>query len=245
MKQLLFWPYQLYFWLILMPLLGILTLIFSALTVIFSSLVNPEFASRVFARTWARLMAWLTPVMVTVDGGDNAQRGRSYVVVCNHQSVYDILVIYGWLELDLKWVLKQELRKVPGIGIGCEKAGHIFVDRRNSQLAKKSIQEALARLGKGVGILFFAEGTRSRDGVLLPFKKGAFRTAIEQQLPVLPVTVVGTRELMAAGALTAFPGRARLVIHPAIETQGMTSEHLDGLIMNTRNSISSVLPGKA
>ena len=127
-----------------------------------------------------------------------------------------------WLKLDLKWVMKQELRKLPAIGIGCEKAGHIFIDRRNPQQAAKAITEALERLGTGIGILFFPEGTRSPDGHLLTFKKGAFRTAIDQQMPLLPVTLVGTRDILPARTLRLCPGKARMVIHPPIETEGLT-----------------------
>ena len=242
MKKILFWPYQLYAWLIFLPLVTVLTLLFSMLTVIFAGLVNPTFASRVFASTWARLCAWCTPIGVTVEGAEHAQRSRSYIVASNHQSQYDILVVYGWLKLDLKWVMKKELRKIPGIGIGCEKAGHIFVERRNPKQAAEAISQALERLGDGIGILFFPEGTRSRDGHLLPFKKGAFRTAIEQQIPILPVTLVGTRDILPAKSLRLFPGRAKMVIHPPIETRGMTATQLDELSERTRAVIRSSMP---
>ncbi|NNK31672.1 MAG: 1-acyl-sn-glycerol-3-phosphate acyltransferase [Xanthomonadales bacterium] len=244
MRSILFWPYQLYAWLIFVPLVSLLTLIFSALTIVSAALINPHFASRVFAVTWARLAAFLTPIRVDVEGAENAQRQRSYIVASNHQSQYDILVIYGWLKLDLKWVMKKELRKIPGIGIGCEKAGHIFVERRNPKKAAQVINEALERLGDGIGILFFPEGTRSPDGRLLPFKKGAFRTAIDSQIPLLPVTVVGTRDILPARSLALFPGRARLVIHPPIETAGKTLEDLDGLMAEAREVINSALPGE-
>ena len=244
MKKILFWPYQLYVWLIFFPLVIVLTLVFSMLTVIFASLVNPHFASRVFAVTWAKWLAYLTPIRVIVEGSENAQRSRSYVVASNHQSMYDILVIYGFLELDLKWVMKQELRKIPGIGIGCEKAGHIFVERRVPKLAAKAITEALKRLGDGIGILFFPEGTRSTDGRLLPFKKGAFRTAIDQQIPVLPVTLRGTRDILPNGTLKLFPGRAQMIIHPPIETHGMTVEQVAELMAETRATNASALPAE-
>ncbi|MGD2128682.1 MAG: lysophospholipid acyltransferase family protein [Lysobacterales bacterium] len=242
MKKILFWPYQLYAWLIFLPLVTVLTLLFSMLTVIFAGLVNPNFASRVFASTWARLCAWCTPIGVTVEGAEHAQRSRSYIVASNHQSQYDILVVYGWLKLDLKWVMKKELRKIPGIGIGCEKAGHIFVERRNPKQAAEAISQALERLGDGIGILFFPEGTRSRDGHLLPFKKGAFRTAIEQQIPILPITLVGTRDILPAKSLRLFPGRAKMVIHPPIETRGMSNTQLDELSERTRAVIRSAMP---
>ena len=242
MKKILFWPYQLYEWLILMPLVGILTLLFGSLTAVAASLVNPRFASRVFGATWARSIGWLTPIAVTVEGKQNANRERSYVVVSNHQSLYDIIVIYGWLALDLKWVMKKELRKVPGIGIGCEKAGHIFIDRKTPRLASKAVSEALERLGDGIGILFFVEGTRSPDGKLKAFKTGAFRIAIEQNLPVLPVTLLGTRDILPSNSLKAFPGRARMVIHPAIETEGIGQAQIGDLMDASKAAISSALP---
>ena len=242
MKKVFFWPYQVYAWLILLPLVGILTLFFGTLTAIFSVLVSPRFANRVIASTWGRLLAWLTPISVAVECGENAQQGRSYVVVCNHQSSVDILVVYGWLKLDLKWVIKQELRKIPGIGIGCEKAGHIFVDRKNPNRARQAIKEALVRLGDGIGILFFVEGTRSPDGKLLPFKKGAFRIAIEHQLPVLPVTLIGTRDILPPYSLKPFPGSVRMVIHPAIETDGMSPLQIKDLTYRAKKMISSALP---
>ena len=239
MKRILFWPYQLYIWLIFVPLVVVLTLLFSMLTVIFAALVNPEWASRVFAVTWAKSLAYMTPVRVIVEGGENAHREQSYVVVTNHQSMYDILLIYGWLELDLKWVMKKELRKVPGIGLGCEKAGHIFVDRKKPKQAAQAIKEALARMGKGVGILFFPEGTRSRDGHLLSFKRGAFRLSAEQELPILPVTLVGTRDVLSSHSLSLFPGTIRMVIHPAIDP---SDKDADELLEETRNTISSAMP---
>ena len=116
-------------------------------------------------------------------------------MVCNHQSQYDIFLAYGWLNLDLKWVLKAELRNAPGVGIGCEKVGHIFVDRSNPEQARRAVRDALDSVGDGVGILFFAEGTRSPDGRLGTFKKGAFRVAAAQDLPILPVTIIGTRDI--------------------------------------------------
>ncbi len=183
MKRIAFWLYQIYAWLIFYPVGLILTLSAGWLTMLVSMIWTPRIASRHIAANWGKLMCWLTPVLVTVDGAENADPNRTYVVVSNHQSQFDIFLVYGWLNLDLKWVLKAELRKVPGVGIGCEKAGHIFVDRRNPEKARTSVIDALARVGDGVGVLFFAEGTRSPDGKLRPFKKGAFRVAATQQLP--------------------------------------------------------------
>jgi 1-acyl-sn-glycerol-3-phosphate acyltransferase len=239
MKRVLFLLYQVYAWLIFLPVVIVLTAIFSTLTVIFATLVNPEWASAVFAVTWGKSIAYLTPVSVTVEGKQNANREQSYVVVSNHQSQYDIFLIYGWLELDLKWVMKKELRKIPGIGIGCEKAGHIFIDRRDPRQARIAIRESLERVGEGVGVLFFPEGTRSMDGHLLSFKKGAFRLAVEQGLPILPVTLVGTRKVLPSQTLSLFPGSIKMVIHPAIDPAGKTAAEL---MQESRAAITSAMP---
>lgn len=251
-EKILFWPYQIYVWLVFLPLVVLLTLLFSMLTVLFATLVNPRFASRTFARSWARILAWLTPIRVIIEGAGNlppegqkqGSEAPSYVVVVNHQSQYDILVVYGWLNLDLKWVMKKELRKIPGIGIGCEKAGHVFVDRRDTRQATAAIAEALSDVEDGVGLLFFPEGTRSPDGRLLRFKKGAFRTAIEQQIPLLPITLIGTRDILPAHSLRLFPGTARMVIHPPIETRGMSLQELPELMEVARAAIARSLPAE-
>jgi len=243
MKRIAFWLYQIYAWLVFIPLGLLLTFITGWATVLVSMIWSPRVASRYIAASWGRLIAWMTPVWVTVEGAENADPSRTYVVVCNHQSQYDIFLVYGWLRLDLKWVLKAELRKVPGVGIGCVKAGHIFVDRSSPEKARKSVSDALENVGNGVGLLFFAEGTRSPDGRLRPFKKGAFRVALSQKLPVLPVTIIGTRDIQKPKSWMIFPGKIRMVIHPAIEvSDGEEVGDIRELMDQTRDAISSALP---
>lgn len=245
MKRIAFWLYQLYAWLVFIPIGLLLTLITGWLIVPVAMIWSPKAANRYIAANWGRLLCWLTPVWVTVEGTENIDPLRTYVVVCNHQSEYDIFLVYGWLKLDLKWVLKAELRKVPGIGIGCEKAGHIFVDRGNPEQTRIAMNDALDDVGNGVGVLFFAEGTRSQDGKLKPFKKGAFRIASSRKLPILPVTLIGTREIQKPKSMMIFPGRIRMVIHPAIEVEGGESaEEIRSLVQSTRAAISSVMPAE-
>ena len=243
MKRVAFWLYQIYVWLVFYPVGILLTLLTGWATALVATVWNPEAASRYCAATWGKLLCWLTPVWVTVEGAENADPKRSYVVVCNHQSQFDIFLVYGWLKLDLKWVLKAELRKIPAVGIGCEKAGHIFVERGNPEQARKAVDDALSRVGNGVGVLFFAEGTRSQDGKLLPFKKGAFRFATGQQLPILPVTIIGTRDIQRSKSLLIFPGRISMVIHPPIEVDGAGDTGTVPMLMEkTRNAIASAQP---
>jgi 1-acyl-sn-glycerol-3-phosphate acyltransferase len=242
MKRIAFWLYQIYAWLFFIPVGLLLTLLTGWMTMLVSILFSPKVANRYVAATWGRVILWLTPVWVEIEGKENADPSRTYVVVCNHQSQYDIFVVYGWLKLDLKWVLKAELRKAPGVGIGCEKAGHIFVDRGNPEQTRKAVNDAITNVGGGVGVLFFAEGTRSVDGKLGRFKKGAFRVAASQNLPVLPVTIVGTSKVQKPRSMMIFPGKVKMVIHPAIESKGEGSDDVRELMTKTRDTIASALP---
>ena len=179
--------------------------------------------------------AWLTPMPVKVTGRENIDPRQSYVVVANHQSLYDVFVLYGFLGIDFKWVMKQEMRSVPGLGIGCEKVGHIFVDRSNRQAALASIKAAESKIRNGTSVVFFPEGTRSRDGALRPFKKGAFRFALDLNLPILPVTIVGTREILPPDTVDLLPGKARLIIDEPIRVDGLDGKDIPRLMEQVRS----------
>ena len=236
------WPYQLWKWLVVAPVSTAATLAGSAAVMMFSPFINPSTLSRVIAGTWARVVAWTTPMPVRVEGRGNIDPDQSYVVVSNHQSLFDILVLYGWLGIDFRWVMKQELRSVPGLGAACAALGHIYIDRSNHQAAVQTINDARERITGGTSVLFFPEGTRSNDCRMRPFKKGAFRFAIDTGLPILPVTVDGTCEVLPARQFDLRPGRARLVIHEPIATESLATTDLAELTARVRWTIGSALP---
>ncbi len=242
MRKLLYLLYQPYKWLILVPVFAASTVGFAGLAITLAILISPRVGSVVCGTAWARLNAWLTPMRVTVAGRRWVDREQSYVIAANHQSGYDVFLIYGWLGLDFKWVMKQELRKVPALGIGCEKLEHVFIDRSNTEAAIRTIEAAKERVRDGTSVLFFPEGTRSEDGRLLPFKKGAFRMAMDLGLPILPVTLVGTRDIMPPKTLSVFPGRARLIFHPPVEVAGLDLADVKPLMDRVRATIESALP---
>jgi len=235
------WLYPFWQWLVFVPLAVLATLVAAPLAMITALLVSPRTANLEVAVRWCRFLAFMAPVRVEIEGLEHADPGQSFVVVANHQSQFDIPVIYGFCGLDLRWVMKAELGWIPFIAQGCQAIGHIQVNRSDPQQARRAINKALARLEPGTGILFFAEGTRSRSGELLPFKKGAFRVAIDQQMPVLPMTVVGSRDVMAADSVRIRPGEIRLIIHPPVETEGMGLEQLDELSDRVRGIVASGL----
>ncbi len=233
--------YPLWQWLVFMPIAVLATLVGAFLAVPMAVLVSPRLANLYVAVPWGRVLTFFAPVRVIVEGAEALDRSRSYVLVANHQSQFDIPVIYGHCGLDLRWVMKAELRKVPFIAQGCRAIGHIFVDRGNPDQARQAVNAAVARLKPGTGILFFPEGTRSRSGKLLDFKKGAFRVAIEQRMPLLPVTVIGSRDVMPADSLRITPGTVRLLIHPPVETEGMQLSDLRRLSDEVRTIIADGL----
>lgn len=230
-----------YIWVVLIPIVALSTLLIGVLCLLLCLVVPPGTAGRWCGRTWARINAVAALMHVTVEGGRHIDAGRSRVVVANHQSQLDILVIYGWLDMDFRWVMKQELRRVPILGICCEKLGHIFIDRSDNLAAVAAINRAKQDVSGGTSIFFFPEGTRSRDGKMLPFKKGAFRMAVELDLPILPVSIAGTHCMLPRGSMGLRPGCVRLVIHPPIETAGSDLSKVPELMRQARETIGSVL----
>jgi 1-acyl-sn-glycerol-3-phosphate acyltransferase len=233
--------YSFYKWFVVIPVLGFSTFICGMSIVALVWFVRPKTLGRIFGQSWARINSWCTPMLVSVHGRQHIDPAQSYVVVCNHQSQYDIFVLYGWLDIDFKWVMKQELRNIPVIGIACDKLGHIYVDRSNREAALASIEAAKARVVDGTSVLFFPEGTRSRDGGLKQFKKGAFHFALDLQLPLLPITISGTRQILPSDTLELFPGRATMTIHAPVGLDGYRRDNIDELVAVVRGRIASGL----
>jgi 1-acyl-sn-glycerol-3-phosphate acyltransferase len=229
--------YRIYKWLVVMPFLIISTTLIGIIITVLSYLGAPNFASRVFGTLWARLNTGISLVTLEVVGRDQVVPHQSYVIVANHQSLFDILLLYGFLGMDIKWVMKKELRQVPVLGFACAAMGHILIDRSNTQAALGSINQARARIIEGVSVVFFPEGTRSRNAELLPFKKGAFRLAIELQLPILPVTIIGSGSILPSDSLDLSPGLAQLVFGQPIPTQGYSVDNLSELIDLSRDAM--------
>lgn len=231
--------YKIYAWLVFAPLFGLSTVFFGTATVLLLFFLKPRQVGVLCGKSWARVNSFFTPMAVTVMGRENVDPRQSYVIVSNHQSQFDIFVLYGWLDIDFKWVMKQELRKVPAIGIACERLGHIYVDRSNREAALASINAAKQRIVDGTSVLFFPEGTRSRDNRMRPFKKGAFRMALDLQLPILPITIQGTRDILPSDTLDLYPGRATMTIHPPIAIDSYDNTRLNELIDRTRAVIAA------
>ena len=207
---------------ILFPFAAVTTFFWGSMSVLLSLLGQRiGFYGGVF---WAKCLIWVSFVRVQIEGREHARIGTSFVILANHQGVYDILALYGFLGRQFRWVMKEELRKVPFLGWGCAAIGHIFVDRSNSLRAFASLEAAKPRLVGGVSVLFFPEGTRSEDGRLGRFKKGGFVMARQLDFPVLPVSISGAAAILPKGCLFPRPGSIRITIHPPVDAKAFADD---------------------
>lgn len=190
--------YWLWQYLIAWPLLMVLTVFTAVFTVCTVFWKNAEFVHKV-QQFWSRSFFWLMFLPVSVDGQEHIVHGQSYVFVANHQSMFDVWLVYGWLPVIFKWLMKAELRKVPFVGTGCKAAGHIFIDRRNTKAAMESLKEVEKQLVNGVCTVIFPEGTRSLNGEVGRFKRGAFQIAWDLGLPIIPLSLDGCYEVLPKG----------------------------------------------
>lgn len=232
--------YQPYKWFFIVPLLLVSTLVLSIITILTALVTSAKTAGNL-AVFWARLNSYFTPMSVKVKAYDNIDKHQSYIIVANHLSLYDIYVLYGWLGIDIRWVMKKELRKVPFLGFACKILDHIYIDRSSSQMAIESINKAKEKIKNGTSVIFFPEGTRSCDSRLQPFKKGAFKLAVDLGLPVLPVTINNTHRILGKGTMNLMPGTAEMIVHKPIDTSELDRHGINDLAEKARQAIQSEL----
>src|SRR5207302_1560460 len=167
------------------------------------------------ARAWSWLILKTTGVRVRVEGLDRVTLGTTYVFVSNHQSIYDIPVIFASLPYQLRIIAKASLARFPVLGWHLRRGGHLFVDRRHPDRAG-ILKRWRALVSEGLSLIIFAEGTRSGNGHVSRFKAGSILLAIEAGLPIVPLAVIGTRQVMPKGRLRTEPAHVRLVVHDPI-----------------------------
>ncbi len=200
----------------LIPAITVYTIVLGAASLV-SSLVDRRgyFAHRC-ARTWSWLILKTTGVRVAVEGLDRIIPGKTYVFVSNHQSIYDTPVVFASLPYQLRIIAKASLARFPVLGWHLRRGGHLFVDRKHPDRAG-ILKRWRALVSDGLSLIIYAEGTRSADGRVARFKAGSFLLAIEAQLPIVPVAVIGTRAVMPKGRLRTEPADVRLIIHDPIQ----------------------------
>jgi 1-acyl-sn-glycerol-3-phosphate acyltransferase len=204
----------------LIPAISVYTVVLGTLSIGSSLFERSGYFAHWCARTWSRWILRTTGVRVQVTGLDRLVPGRTYVFVSNHQSIYDIPILFWSLPYQLRIIAKESLGNFPFLGWHLRRTGHMLVDRRRPDRA--AIFEWASRLtSRGLSLIVFPEGTRSADGRVARFKGGSFLLALEAGLPVVPLSVIGSRHVMLKGRLATYPGDVRLVVHAPIDTSGL------------------------
>ena len=236
--------YKLYQLFIALPL----SLLATALTAI-SIIVGCTFGkARIWgyypAMIWSRLMCWGLLLPVKIEGREFLEEKQSYVFVANHQGAYDIFLIYGFLGRSFRWMMKKSLRNVPLIGKASESAGHIFVDKSGPKAIHRTYEQARGVLQNGVSLVVFPEGARSFTGHMAKFRRGAFQLADELRLPVVPVTIDGSFDVLPRQKGINFVNwhPLRLIIHAPIAPEGQGPEEVQRVMEQSYDTIMRDLP---
>ena len=228
-----------------MPLLRALACWFLLLSLAAAALVllavtwSPGLVMRVIAPRWGRWPCRVAGITLDVQGQEHLNAPA--VIVSNHQSTLEIFIIPAVLPAKVRYVGKKEVGRIPLVGWVMRATGQILIDRQDPRGAIAALTESLKGLPPGVSVFVFPEGTRSQDGELGPFKKGAFHMALQLGLPIVPLTVDGAQRLMPKTSRLPRTGTVQVRISPPIDTRGWTVEGLDGHVAEVRAVIGGQL----
>ncbi len=220
---------------------GVIVLVFAPIQALIFAATAPFDPGRYAAGRWFRLAAVSTVKInplwrFRTSGVRIEDPRRPYVAVSNHESFADIFLI-SHLPWEMKWLSKEAIFRIPLMGWMMRMAGDISVKRGRARSRAEAMEQIRDRLDKKVSVMIMPEGTRSRDGNLLPFKDGAFRVAVEAGVPILPMAVAGTANAMAKGSLVFNPARAEVRVLEPVPTEGLTLEDVPALRDQVRQRI--------
>jgi 1-acyl-sn-glycerol-3-phosphate acyltransferase len=204
------------FWLI--PTIALYTIVLGTLSLSSSLFERRGHFAHWCARTWSWLILATTGVRVQIRGLERLEPGRTYVFAANHQSIYDIPVLFTSLPYQLRIIAKDSLGSFPFLGWHLSRTGHLLVDRRKPD-ARGVFTWANGLTSKGLSLIVFPEGTRSGTGHVGPFKGGSLYPAVQAGLPIVPISVAGSRHVMRKGRLMTCPGEVDVLVHEPIPTE--------------------------
>jgi 1-acyl-sn-glycerol-3-phosphate acyltransferase len=224
--------------LVAIPLIYLYTIIMGSISLMLS-LYDPGGRRQHWcARVWCRLIARTAGARVRVHGAEHIRPETSYVFLSTHQSYMDIPAMLGYLPAQLRIAAKKILFRIPFMGWHLWRAGHIPIDRSSTENAVTSMQRAAAYLHQGICAFVFPEGTRSRDGHLHQFKKGGFKLALQAQVPIIPITILGTRRILPPDSIIFRPGPIDMYVDEPILTKGLTDDDIEMLMRRVRAAMA-------
>lgn len=226
----------------LIPVISVYTILLGFASLVSSLVDRRGHVAHRCAQIWSRWILGTTGVQLRTHGALPSASSGSCVYVANHQSIYDIPVVFAALPTQLRILAKASLGRIPFLGWHLHRSGHVLVDRQNPGPSVMRRMEALVR--EGASLIVFPEGTRSDDGTLGRFKAGAFIIAIDHHLPVVPLTLIGTSHIMRKGHVTTRPGVVDVTVHPSMHTTGLGRDDVRALIDRVRDVIAGPMRGK-
>ncbi len=235
--------YRIYQLFIAAPVILVATIITAVTVTIGCMLGNGHFWGYYPGRWWGWVIIRVLLLPVKVEGRENLQSGQSYVFVSNHQGAFDIFLIYGFLQRNFKWMMKRQIRNIPLVGLACEASHQIFVDKRGPSKIMETYTKARATLKDGMSLVVFPEGSRSFTGHMGVFRRGAFMLADELQLPVAPLTINGSFNVMPRMRDMHFVNwhPLTLTIHKPIAPVGQGAENIKHLEQESYQVVMSGL----
>ena len=221
----------------LIPAVSVYTIVLGSVSVLSTLFDRHGNFGHKCARAWSWLILKTTGVVVEVEGLDRLDRSRSYIFASNHQSIYDIPILFASLPFQLRILAKESLGRIPFMGWHLQRTGHVLVDRSNPGAGV--VRKMKRLVNEGHSLIVFPEGTRSTDGSVGRFKGGSFIIALQSGLPVVPISVIGSRHVMFRGELMVRPGRVRVVVHEPIETRSVPREAVREFASSVREVVAS------
>lgn len=228
---------------------GVVLTLFWAGRVVLTSMFRSPCELRKFClkapRVWTRQLLWIAGVEVEIEGTEHLEPGRPQIVVANHSSWFDVFALSAYFPERYHYVAKKELSRIPVFGKAWIVCGHIAIDRSDLSSAVASLERAAEKIaGEDATIIMFPEGTRSRTGELQRFKKGAFMLALKAGVPVIPLAIRGSRDVMPKGSWLVRPGRIRLTVGRPISVEEYTVSRRDELVRDARSAVARLLEGE-
>jgi len=191
-----------------------------------------------YARLWGKIALLANRVKVRVEGMDQLNGSGPYIFMSNHQGYYDIFTLLSHLPYQFKWLAKKELFSVPILGWTMAAVGYVSIDRGGTRDTVRAMDEAAQKIRDGMSVVIFPEGSRSPDGSIQPFKKGGFTLAIKSKVPIVPIAISGSRDIMPKDRLTVTAGEIRVLVGPPIETQDYSLKDRESLMKKVRETVS-------
>lgn len=221
------------FWMVI----SVLSLVLGVAALILAAVRRNGDGPHRIASLWSRLLCRLNGIPVEIIGLENVQRDRAQIFVANHQGYFDIFALSGYLPVQIRWMAKASLFRIPFVGWSMKAAGYIPVQRDNKKKAFQSFLDTIEKIKAGCSVVLFPEGTRSENGIIGPFKKGGHLLAARSGAPMVPVTILGTGAIIRKGSAVIRPGAVRIIISPPVDMERCGPDGVEQALVGIRETI--------